>query len=1257
MSTKTTASALMMIASVMLAPSAALAQVRATRIQPLTASQPEITLSPEDIADLKAQYDVLSDEDKAQIVAMYKDMGIDLLALFGEDESAPGDEAAAAPAQTLLAAVTALDFARTPQKVLEARAQLGLQALAMPGEDAEATDLAAWLHKSVIAGEWDALESFLSERAGDDAAEIYAHIVQSTNQGDPALLPEEVLAISEAAPGELTDWQLDVLAQLLKSAAAKSSTGPLLEQIRKGTVYFGTSDDEKRQRTAKFLSMAGLAVEAYDYLPSLKEARTAEDATAILAHAQYQAARASALGSRPEADQHRRLAWDLYCEVTLIDGGDFEQRRDSLRSAIKLLPSIPPATGTSWLREVFANSTLAPAALEAVALEAMTVGKGQADVIQRAKAILTMKDAVDTLLDDERIEIEQVRVPLRMLTLALVSVAEETITKRGPQTGVAAETTLLLRALPSERWRDTIEASLAVRAYKAFVGIALIADNADLALDLLTQGVERAPGASVEMADEFLRLWMLRLNPPQRQNQNQFIFYFGSNFRQASAPLTRGRQRRNLDRLTRLLDLLDTAGVDGRRLDRVVDAFSVCHGRAETYKRDSVISVLGPIEDLAPGVSSSMAEAMRVGLNGDWRSRDVQREEGNKRNESEMNLLVEEGYALAIDLIESAIVHEPDSWQHAMTRTALSYDLMQYRSERDQDAAAYNTARADLFRSFAEAARQYREAQARGEVRADPGVYLTWFSISLGSSDLRGLKAEDLLTEGAENEEQLELIRSELLAMDPDTSEQHIGAFARSVVGALSTLTPEVKPGVVRRAAMIVGDHPAGAPLRATLDLYEDLVRDEIQLGLTLDGPDRVGTEPFGAVLTLRHTAAIEREIGGFAQYLQNSVFTLIAGRYQQVDLRDRLEKTIEQAFDGQVELIQIGFFDSMNPSEPTRNDGEGGWEEKPIAYLVLRAIDESADHLPALQMDLNLTDSTGPVVLPVRSNTVLIDAVAQGEMPPRRLEDLVVTQTLDLRPLEEDQDQRNVTLEVTAVGRGVIPSLTDLLDGLEDVLEGYEIREDGIEEQPLAVIGVDGTRTSIYSPRTSQNNDDTYIKPDDDGVYRLTTSRTWKITFAPTGRRVGKAFRWPVLASGIDGDVLTERYDDMDLVAVSSASTLVHPAGGPGVVIAVGTLVLVVIAAGVFVVIRRNARAGIGDDAVAIRVPGRITPVTAVLTLQRIDREYGSDMAADDRAQLRDEIANLERTYFASDTTPDESVGQLLEHWIGSVREQQSLA
>jgi proteasome accessory factor B len=58
----------------------------------------------------------------------------------------------------------------------------------------------------------------------------------------------------------------------------------------------------------------------------------------------------------------------LFCEVTLLDSADAQQRRESLRDAVGLLASIPPRPATAWLESLLSNPALAPATLEAVAV-------------------------------------------------------------------------------------------------------------------------------------------------------------------------------------------------------------------------------------------------------------------------------------------------------------------------------------------------------------------------------------------------------------------------------------------------------------------------------------------------------------------------------------------------------------------------------------------------------------------------------------------------------------------------------------------------------------------------------------------------------------------------------------------------------------------------------------------------------------------------------------------------------------------------
>jgi hypothetical protein len=67
-----------------------------------------------------------------------------------------------------------------------------------------------------------------------------------------------------------------------------------------------------------------------------------------------------------------------------------------------------------------------------------------------------------------------------------------------------------------------------------------------------------------------------------------------------------------------------------------------------------------------------------------------------------------------------------------------------------------------------------------------------------------------------------------------------------------------------------VGDHPDAEDARKLARYYDDLLQ-EIEFLVRVDGEATVGhTGPFGVFVTLRHTADIEREAGGFARYLRN---------------------------------------------------------------------------------------------------------------------------------------------------------------------------------------------------------------------------------------------------------------------------------------------------------------------------------------------------------------------------------------------------
>lgn len=1232
------------------------APAQAAPSQPASAPKPD--------ADTQAILDTiktLPDDERRAMVAYYKDLGVDLSPWL--QPAATTGAVASTRRRQLVRQMRTVNFVRRPEAVLGARSRIGLEPESLPPDDASDQEIVQWFHRHAMAAEWAAVKALLVLRAGSEAEGMYAAMVQGTNHAESELIPEDVLGLSEAAPAELTDWQVDSLARLLKTAAQKTSTRPLIQRFRQGTTWFGTKTDAQRDRTVRLLLAAGLPIEAFEFMPSLDEARKAENAPVMRGHAEYQLARA-AESKDAASDRMVETAWSLFGEIALLDSADTSVRSECLGRAVDLLPRVPPGPGLNWLRSLFEHPSLAPAGLQAVALKALKLEDDKLPEAARAQAILTMKEAVDTLLDQQNLQFDQLTIPLRMLTIGLLSRAENAIKEQANKSGVSEVAALLLRSMPDEAWRQQIEPSLVGRAYKAFIGVALIADETDLALELLAQGVKRQPSMSTELATGFLDLWVGRMRARTTQpvtSSNAFFYSYSRNTR-PSTPVTRGWQQRNLDRLAELLNVLEGIGIDGRRLPGVVTALSACYGPSQAYERATVERVLGPIDQINAPVAAQLASTMRQGLSGDWRSRKAQEDAGFERSESELRKIVETGYDLATALAESAVANsenEQDAWKHATLKAALSFDRMQFRGEREQDAAAYHAARKLVFNAFENAASRYRQALADGRVRPEMQIYNVWFSLALGASDLGALTLEDLMTEGMENADQIDLLRGDILKMAPDQANYHFGEFARGVMSGLPQTKPEVKPRLLQAAARVVGDDPAGAPIRRTLDLYNELVEDEIHLHLAIDGSDRVGTEPFGAILTLQHTASIDRSSGGFARYLMDSFTQFSAGKWTTINYQERLQKSIESSFGGTVQLLGIGFFQPMNPAIPIRLEGQTGWQEKPMAYLVLKANDPSVDRLPAVQMDMHFNDASGPIVLPVLSNTVLVDAAAAPA--PRPVADLVIEQTLDARPMLENKEDRTVKLEIVAHAAGVLPDISRLFQDLAGALPGYKLDDAQLVAEPYDVSQEHRAQPEDDDTSTNRNPYAAYAKtlpnldPDSDGLFRLGTMRKWIVNYVPEDSVIGAKpdqFIFPALAKNAtqtlvslnndndsDNDDTAEvmptsitryTYEDYDMVPVDGQVLRFEPQGVPvfaWVLVASGLLLLIAMIA--WWMLRSDTVSDTESNSISI--PDSLTPTGAALLLRRIEQNQALDWSSGERSELRADINAIQRRHFAA--------------------------
>ncbi|MEY3025451.1 MAG: hypothetical protein RLZZ238_348 [Planctomycetota bacterium] len=1199
--------------------------------------------SPAEVEELKKLFTSLEEPGQAEMRAYYADFGIDLDVALG---LAAARSAEMMRGQMVSGAMREFDFTRKPEAVLAARAKLGFGQVAQPNADsAQPQELARWIHLQVMAGEWAVFANYLRGRPLAESEPVYAAILQSMNRGDSGLLPEEVLAVAEASPSEFKPWQMQALGRMLQQAAAKYSTGAMLAEIRKGTRLFGTQDETTRRRTIEFLAGSGLLAEAYEFLPPLDEARARADGAQMIVHARYKLDLAGKAGDGPEGEALRLEAFAILAETSLLPDENTDRRREALRLAIGQMNSVPKTQVSPWLAEVFASPALGPAALEQLALSAAQIGNMQASEEVRAQATLGLKESIDVLLARTDIDAAALRVPLRMVTTALVSEMEEAVEQRGQQQFIGRNAQLLYRAIPSERWLATLEPSLATRARKACIAIATIADETDQALALLDDAMRASPSEAGDFANHFLAKWVGRLRPTVEYPEEMMMFFSFYRDAMPMAPLTRGRQRRNLDRLDTLVAKLRESGIEPRALPAIVPAFQACHARTEVYERTDIERVFGPFDRMPPATAAGLAMTMGGSLNGDWRSRDAMKAAGVKRSDSEIAQIVDRGYGVAIDLIDTAVRQRPDAWNLAVIHAALTYDRLQFKQSQKtaQDPVQANEYRKAAFEAFGDAAARYVGALTRGETRDDPGVYRRWFGAAMGTAELNFLRPDDLPKEGTLQDDQIDLIRKSMQTMEAEAYDRHLASFAADIEGAVQRADPAIKPKLVRHALRVIGEHPAGASLRAMEELYRDLVKDEIKLRLALDGTDAVGVDrPFGMLLSLRFTNSVDRETGGFAKYLQNGVFARVGNQFRQMNYRDELEKSIRDSFGKDFEVGAVGFFDAFMPPRGVVENGEDGWLEKPLAYIVLSRRDPAIDTIPAIVIDMQFTDQTGPVTLAVPSNTPLL--ASSETAAPQTCTDLEIVQLVDVRAVKDGKGSDDVTLEVRMRGKGIVPDIREALAGLDAPLAGYALGAEGIEADPPIVLqSGDGTVSPMMMMRGGPTEPkDGYPEPDADGMYRLPIERSFKVTYTRATGALGGAFTLPTLAAGIDAKLESRYYADLDIMPVEGASVSVAgPFWSTPRVVRYGIYLVLGFAAAAWWHRRRRTPAASTTPAWA---PARITPLGVVTSLRRLEPQLAPDKA---RA-LRDEIVMLELKYFGPEAaaSTESELRSVIEKW-----------
>jgi hypothetical protein len=1184
----------------------------------------------------------------------------------GQDVAKPAettDLTEKSPHELLHTALKAVKFDRTPNGILDA-----IDALSQEIKPVDDKTRAAAKRFRLLsnAGRWEELGKHIASLPHEQSPETaYRHLIQAitrppatrptsseptnvippppgmpvpprttTNKPRPMLTQEDVVELLRIAPMKPTDGDLMFLTGLLRSVG-KPNLKKLADQLKAGIGRFGGQDKDARKRTVQLLEPLGIGALAQHVLQFVDED-----------HADWSLMMKAKLLeqvwlSSPSL-KNRKAAWEAN-EKLIAEAEKTETKLEAVKRGFTLAEKLPQASADEWMEKQFSKGGHGLKLIQLVQADVQKFVRGS-NFTARTENLKNLKQIVDALLTKAGDKIEPWRIPLTIAGEAWLVEAENTVLyHRARKTSTSnmygyydpmleqqrmlaqqnstrnrpLAPAVVLENAPDDAWLNVLPESRKTRARAAVAG-ALLKDKKILpALDEIERLAKLDPAQAETLANTLLSGWSTARNPNGRAKPRMPVgmpVYYPS--RPSGTPLTRARQKRNLQELGEILERLAKLPITPPKAESIVAAFEGAHSFAEVYKLDDIHTVLGDLGKLPVESLARLSNSMRQRLASSWRAPQIQQQADTKRKEPQIKAEVIAGYKTQLALLDEGLKAHPDIWQLKLQQAAANFDLAEYQYGNKADLEIYVKHREAAFKAFGEAASLYALQSAVTADKPDALVFQLWFNTNLGASDLSYVTRQQTPEIG-----NLQQIREAMLVL-PD-SEGHFKAFGDSVATNSRRLTPELKPRYLKAALVVLEDHPAGESARSLVQHYKDLL-DEIELVARIDGDDKVGhTEPFGLFIGLKHTSDIEREAGGFTRYLvggsKGSPYYYPTYPGQRPAPRDDLEEHLNEKLGENFEVQSITFHDNKSQS---RTIGQPGWRETPLAYVLLKAKDASVDRLPELKMDLDFYDSIGPALLPVTTATQVIDARPENA-PSRPADELALTQTLDARLTDKKQELK---LEIHASTKGLAPSLDKLVDL---TIPGFEIEKN--EDQGLSIARVESDAERVNA----------------------VSERTWLLTLKPkAGTSEPSTFKFPEPTSLVAKSVF-KQYSNADLKEVegeiATAGIVLNPQPvwpwltGGAIIVALGL-------AGM-----RLAKRNTGEAEVTpvYNVPEDCTPFTVIDLLQRIDSAPSKALAEPHRSQLRSTISVLEKIHFAPDAPAANGHGDLqaiARDWVAKV-------
>lgn len=1097
---------------------------------------------------------------------------------------------------------------------------------------------------SLAESNWKELKDVLDQLPELQSQLVFDHAIKLLTGQASTLQPTEVLDFVDAYTPPLQRMQLDSIGALLKGSLVLADQPiQVLQRLQEGTEQLGGPDNSRRLSAARVLFKANLPerVEGFVEIPqdlnlasydllllcsemeaaSLKPVATESADESPYSNDPFGDSSDDELNEDDSTKQEAPMpidkiqkAW-LFTSKAWALSKDLKADHDELSKRILvLLGQLPSKERDVWVEmvrsqmpddfrnlaayslEMYAGSLLKRgreternAGLQACKLlgESLTKVLGnapQADWQTSMLQLLTtpwLNEQYKRFDETNQIYAEGDNLNLNSLSKAMLrdSAPSQSWLQALPQ-----DTQLLV-----QRFRGKLATMDKDRAQVIEAASALKNDNPTLSQKIVDEYIATCAsnGPSLEeRLDQAMKQYSKISPSQQRYYRNYYRQQMANDFNGVS--LTRSQQTVNFTKLKEEIAKLNEMNLHPTA-SALVAGFKAASSPAEVYSSESIQFVFGNLDSLSTELSLAICQQMQVGLAGQWRNNEVQEQAGTKRTERELALELVRGYDLAAKLAESITVKSNLGLEARVVAGAIRFDQAEYLYGLGSDLPAYVALRDRAFEHIQAAAQVYADQLGQGKAEPSTSVFLTWFQMALGASDLSGLTLQSNAQLG-----QLLQLGQAIRSLPAPFADMHFGMFAKDVIQGLRQVPAEMKQRCLSGLVETIGERPAADAAKSVLAYYQSLL-SEVELHSQIVGSSTVAHgKPFGLQLTMRYSTALGRESEYFSDLLVKD---------DQTDNQASLEKEIRAKFAEHFNIYEIRFHQSSVKPRPY---GRDNWLETPLAFVLLSAKGASVDTVSPLQVDVNFRDGHGIVRLPIVSEKLLIDARSEqaGDAP---ISSLAIKQILDAR----DSTQGKVRLEVVATAKGLLPEFHKIFEARTDSSGNVVIDQgDGLMVSRVEDLGV--TVNKMVS-----NNDELTVE----------SERSWFIDFqvdASDGGTTSFKFLKPIQPA----EQILQRYTATDIektdavVAIELPSALPKPKNLSYVIAAIaGVLTLGFLA--------WWWSRGASTNRPTYQLPSKLTPFSLVAFLHRIANDPLLNFANKEKQTLKSTIQELELKLF----------------------------